>query len=57
MGQRGVFALVERVAAIREFPRAYAGEPGRKRLWSSFAAELNQRVPVRSGTCKAGTSH
>jgi hypothetical protein len=37
--------------------RAYAGEPGGKRLCASVAAEFSQRIPLRSGPGKAGAAY
>ena len=46
VGERGVVTLAEHMAAIWEFSRACACEPGCNCLWSSFATELSQRIPV-----------
>ena len=57
MGQRCVVARAERVAAASNSPPPCACEPGRKCLWSSFAVDFSEWIPLWRGPGEAGTPH
>ena len=57
MGQRRAVARAERVAANSQMADPFVCEPGRKCLWSRFAAGFGEWIPVWRGAGKAGTPH